>query len=235
MFALRDAARPRVMLYRRKYITLQDMELFFPRNDQGRAKAAKAFKIFSTDPDQQLTQEMVRRWPAAFEHPAPNICPHEAGRASDGQRKANAVDDGPFRPPAIHTCCLQVVDVVQKLHKERFEIATSLCNTKSILDSLEYSLAAVLHFLFFAAYLKIWCVGHMPCSNLAVPAQQMNWRQVPTLSSSLNASLALPHVLAASAQRKALLCLYIGTEGHAPFWAGHAHTDNACDTRIPSC
>lgn len=43
------------------------------------------------------------------------------------------------------------------IYKARGNIAASLSNTETMIDSLRGSLAAGLHFLFLALYMLIWC------------------------------------------------------------------------------
>jgi len=52
----------------------------------------------------------------------------------------------------------QVIDRVQTLYKERADIATSLHNTETMMNSLESGLAGALHFLFIGFYFLVWNV-----------------------------------------------------------------------------
>ncbi len=52
----------------------------------------------------------------------------------------------------------EIRDVVVSIYTERCNMARALKDTDSIVRSLELSLGAVIHFLFCAIYLTIWCV-----------------------------------------------------------------------------
>mmetsp|Transcript_11428 Transcript_11428/g.27132 ORF Transcript_11428/g.27132 Transcript_11428/m.27132 type:complete len:189 (+) Transcript_11428:507-1073(+) len=91
----------------KKTINLQDICLFFKDDKEGRANAARAFRIFSRNPQDQITKQ-------------------------------------------------QVIETVEQLFKERSDIATSLSNTDSMMNSLEAGLAGVLHFFAIGVYLLVW-------------------------------------------------------------------------------
>eukprot|EP00873_Tetraselmis_striata_P022183 jgi/Tetstr1/442447/TSEL_003193.t1 len=58
--------------------------------------------------------------------------------------------------PREHITKEKVVDSVLEIFKERSNIAASLSNTESMMDSLHAGLAGALHFLFIGFYLVIW-------------------------------------------------------------------------------
>lgn len=55
--------------------------------------------------------------------------------------------------------CLQIKDGVVNIYKERANMASSLKDTDSIVNSLETAIGGVIHFIFAAFYLLIWNVS----------------------------------------------------------------------------
>mmetsp|Transcript_46837 Transcript_46837/g.117251 ORF Transcript_46837/g.117251 Transcript_46837/m.117251 type:complete len:849 (+) Transcript_46837:187-2733(+) len=92
---------------KRPFITLQDVELFYPDTNEGKRQAESAFFLFAQDPKAKVNMNSV-------------------------------------------------VDAVMAIYKARGNIAASLSNTETMIDSLRGSLAAGLHFLFLALYMLIW-------------------------------------------------------------------------------
>lgn len=92
--------------------------------------------MFALNPREHITKEKVlpRCFPAVYSHPGALPTPASVRRV----------------------LLQQVVDSVLEIFKERSNIAASLSNTESMMDSLHAGLAGALHFLFIGFYLVIW-------------------------------------------------------------------------------